>query len=222
MKKSVVLTNYLLLAVLILFTIGYDALHLLPFKWLASTSFVILAIVNFLYVKKHNAEKIKVAMLMLIGMIMAMGGDVSINFNFIVGAVVFAMGHIFYWITYCAIEKIRKSDLLLTLGLLLAILALLFLTPIFNFGDVATAMVATAYCVIISMMTAKGVMNVCRCKTKTNIFFACGSVMFLISDLMLVLNLFANTSDITFILCHSIYFPGQWVLAHGMFYLAEE
>lgn len=221
MEKGIKRVNYVLLAVLIMWTVGYDVFRAFPMKCLASLSFVVLGIINFIYVKKNSKESLKVAGLLLIGLIFGMGGDVSINFNFIMGAASFAVGHIFYCLTYCTIEKIKKSDVLCTLALLMAILAFLFLTPIFDFGDIVMKVVIVVYCVIICLMTAKSIMNAYRNHTRVNNIFACGSVMFFFSDIMLVLNIFANTSDITSILCHTLYFPAQWVLAHGMFFLAS-
>lgn len=220
MKKGILTTNYILLILLALFTMSYDIFDMLLLKWAASTCFVVLAFVNFFYVRKTRPQKTKVALIMLIGMVLAMGGDVSINFSFIAGAAVFAMGHVFYLITYCVIEGFRKSDFALTFVFLAGLTCFLFATPIFDFEGLDV--IIFAYCIIISAMAAKAVMNAYRDLSKSNLIFACGSVMFLISDIMLVLNLFAETSNITHILCHSIYFPGQWVLAYGMYHLATE
>ena len=222
MEKGLKRVNYVFLAVLIMWTIGYDVFRAFPMKCLASLTFVVLGFINCTYVWKNNKEKFKIAALLLAGLVFGMGGDVAIYFNFIMGAASFAVGHIFYCFTYGAIEKIRKSDLICTAVILVAILSFLFLTPIFDFGDIIMKVVVIVYCVIICSMTAKSIMNAYRNHTKVNILFACGSVMFFFSDIMLVLNVFADTSHITSILCHTLYFPAQWVLTHGMFYLATE
>lgn len=219
MRKKVLTMNYVFGVLLILFTALYDIFDILPFKWSASTCFVILAFINFFYTKKNRPEKAKIALFMLLGMIFAMGGDVSINFIFVIGAAVFALGHIFYLITYCTIERIQKSDILLAFLLIAAYLCSLFATPVFDFKGLDAVVII--YCIIINTMTAKAIMNAYRKKTKANVIFACGSVLFLISDTMLVLNLFANTTNLTHILCHAIYFPGQWTLAFGMFHLGD-
>ena len=220
MEKRTLRINYALLVLLILFTVGHLILNILPLKWLASTCFVVLAFVNFFYTKKAKPEKTKAALCMLTGMILAMGGDVSINFNFVAGAAAFALGHVFYFITYCVIERFRKSDFILSFILIAICTCFLFAAPIFEFKGLEA--VALAYCIIINFMTGKAVMNACRNRTKSNLVFAVGSVLFLISDIMLVLNSFADTSNITHILCLSIYYPGQWVLSFGMFHLGNE
>lgn len=220
MEKRVLQVNYALLVLLILFTVSDIIFNFLPLKWLASTCFVIMAFVNFIYTKKVKPEKTKAALCMLLGMILAMGGDVSINLNFVVGAAVFALGHVFYLITYCVIERYRKSDFILSLILIAIYTCLFYATPIFEFKGLEA--VIFVYCIIIGLMTGKAVMNAYRNRTKTNLIFAIGSVLFMISDTMLVLNLFANTSDITHILCLSIYFPGQWILAFGIFHLGDK
>lgn len=220
MEKRVLKVNYALLVLLLLFTVSDNIFNILLLKWSASTCFVVLAFVNFFYTKKAKPEKTKAALCMLLGMILAMGGDVSINYNFVVGAAVFALGHVFYLITYCVIERYRKSDFILSLILIAIYTCFLFATPIFEFEGLEA--VIFAYCIIIGLMTGKAVMNAYRNRTKTNLFFAIGSVLFMISDSMLVLNLFANTSNITHILCHSIYFPGQWLLSFGIFHLGNK
>ena len=220
MEKRVLKINFALLVLLILFTVSHIIFDILPLKWLASTCFVVLAFVNFFYTKKAKTEKTKTALCMLLGMILAMGGDVSINFNFVVGAAVFALGHVFYFITYCVIERFRKGDFILSFILVAIYTCFLFATPIFEFKGLEA--VVFAYCIIIGLMAGKAVMNAYRNRTKTNLVFAVGSVLFLISDTMLVLNSFADTSNITHILCLSIYYPGQWVLSFGMFHLGNE
>lgn len=222
MKKTILLLNFLLLIALIINTVCFNLFNLFPFKCLASTCFVLLGIANLIYVIQCKSTHRRVAILMVIGIIFAMGGDICINFNFILGAIVFALGHIFYLITYCTIEKIKKWDFALMLLIFSAIASFLFLTPIFNFGDQTMHIIIAVYCVIISSMTAKSMTNAYAIRTKSNLLFACGSIMFFFSDIMLVLNLFANTSQITYILCHSIYFPGQWILAHAIYHLANE
>lgn len=222
MKKTILLLNFLLLIALIINTVCFNLFNLFPFKCLASTCFVLLSIINLVYAIHCKSSHLKVCILMVIGIIFAMGGDISINFNFILGAIVFALGHIFYLITYCTIRRIKKWDFAFMLIIFIAISSFLFLTPIFDFGDATMPVIIAAYCIIISSMTAKSITNAYALRTKSNLLFACGSIMFFFSDIMLVLNLFANTSELTYILCHSIYFPGQWILAHAIYHLANE
>lgn len=222
MKKTVTLLNILLLIILIINTICFNTFNAFHYKCMASASFVLLGIINLFYIIYSKSSHIKIGILMLIGIIFAMGGDISINFNFMLGAAVFAIGHIFYLITYCSIKKMMKKDWIITLILFLGTSAFLFLTPIFDFGDLIMHIIVAVYCIIISSMTAKSITNACDIRSRHLILFACGSVMFFISDVMLVLNLFANTSQITYILCHSIYFPCQWILAHAIYHLADE
>lgn len=217
--KRVFITNFIFLAILIFNTVCFNITNIFAFKCLASTSFVILAIINYVFAVKAKSSKLKIATLMLIGIIFAMGGDVSINSSFELGAAVFALGHLFYFFTYCKIRKLCLKDFIVSGIIFVGITCFLFLTPIFDFGEMA--IVVVVYCVIICGMTGKSLVNIFYDPIVSNKLFALGSVMFFISDVMLVLNLFADTTRLTYILCHSIYFPAQWILAYGIFSLAK-
>ena len=77
MEKGLKRVNYVFLAVLIMWTIGYDVFRAFPMKCLASLTFVVLGFINCTYVWKNNKENFKIAALLLAGLVFGMGGDVS-------------------------------------------------------------------------------------------------------------------------------------------------
>ncbi len=96
---------------------------------------------------------------MMIGIVFAMGGDVSLEINFIVGALVFGIGHVFYLITYCTVEKLRKTDIVFMALLFIGMTVFLLTAPIFDFGDPIMQVLVVIYCAVISFMTAKSITN---------------------------------------------------------------
>lgn len=222
MKKTILIINYITLVINIALAISYATYGGLFLKAMTSFSFVFTGILNMICVKVYNITKVNVAFIMLIGMFFGMCGDVFINLEFIPGAVVFAFGHVFYFVAYNKVDRMCKKDFIGAMVLAFVTAAFLFLTPIFDFGGIVFSVVIFVYCIIISMMTSKAVMNFKRNDSVSNKFWAIGSIMFFFSDIMLVLDLFADTPKITIFLCLLTYFPAQWVLAHGVYKLSVE
>ena len=77
--------------------------------------------------------------------------------------------------------------------------------------------VCIVYALIISMMVSKGITNLIKSQTITNIIIVVGSVLFLFSDLMLLLNQFASMGRIASVLCIASYYPAQIALAYSIF-----
>ena len=98
-KNNILIFNSLLLLVMLVF----DVLYILfeeqfAFKIVASVIFVLIGILNLIFaiVSKQN---LKFPLLMLTGLVFAMLGDILLEIIFIVGAILFAIGHIFFFIS---------------------------------------------------------------------------------------------------------------------------
>ena len=182
MEKKVRISNYFMLAIILVLTVCYINYGGLLIKSLTSISFVITGSINAIYVKNTNPSKFKIAFLMLIGMYLGMCGDVFINLEFVPGAIAFAFGHIFYWIVHIKRDAVCKKDIVAAIILTSATAAFLFLTPIFDFGSIVFSVVIFVYCIIISNMASKAIMNLTRKKSCVNKCWAVGSILFFFSD----------------------------------------
>ena len=76
--------------------------------------------------------------------------------------------------------------------------------------------VCCAYAFIISFMVGKAISNLLKEKNSTNKIIVIGSILFFISDLMLMLNKFGNIPGTSY-LCLGTYYPGQFILAFSLF-----
>lgn len=220
MKKTVFLLNILFIALSLILDIALIISGLYPFKVPASVCFMAAALVNLYYVLKYIPQMKNAAIPLTLGVAFAMSADIVIYLNFIGGAVLFAAGHISYIICYCILQRFRLSDLIPAIALFVPCSLFMILFPAFNYGGTAMELMCLAYALIISVMTGKAVMNRFRKKTALNLFLALGSILFLISDIMLLMSSFTDSGIPFEKLCLSIYYPGQCLIAHG-FYHAE-
>ena len=162
---------------------------------------------------------------MLIGLAFTMVADIVLNIHFIAGAILFAVGHIFYAISYYQLKRWNWLDLICSLVLAFPAVLWITLAPMFNFGGALMELVVVFYAVIISCMVGKTISNfitsILRHQDyKLELIILIGSILFFFSDCMLLLNKFgAFTKDIRqvlTVLCLASYYPAQILLASSI------
>ena len=89
------------------------------------------------------------------------------------------------------------------------------LAPIFEFDGILMEIVCVIYALIISFMVGKAVANLVRERSILNIIITIGSVMFFLSDLMLLLGTFASL-PVVGIICLALYYPAEFLLAFSI------
>ncbi len=209
--------NVMLILSIVLGDICYMAFDTLLAKSLTSALFVLLGGVNFIYLIVNKNDNLKFPIIMLVGLTFAMCGDIVLEVEFIVGAALFAIGHLFYFVAYCFLQKFKWVDLLY--GAAIFIPAVIFITaiPIFDFGGILMEVVCVIYAIIISCMVGKAISNLVEKRTLQNVLIVIGSILFFFSDLMLLLNIFASLSKVVGVLCLATYYPAEFLLAFSIF-----
>ncbi len=190
----------------------YDALY---FKAITSALFVALGIINLVYIFKLKAKNRLFPIFMLVGLIFAFLGDVILEIHFISGAILFAIGHIFFFVSYCFIKRFDWKDLIAGIIIFIPSVLLITLAPIFNFGGILMEIVCVVYALIISLMVGKAVANLIRDKSLLNVIVLIGSCLFFFSDLMLLLNVFGHLPVVGY-LCLATYYPAEFLLAFSI------
>jgi len=216
MNKPFKFLNIILIALILIGDLFYITIGGLIIKSITSLLFVALGVVNFIYAKKSQTPNNKFCTLMLLGLIFAMLGDILLEIEFIVGAALFAIGHVFYFGAYTSLKKFQIKDLLFAAVIFIPSLLILLFVPVFNFGGTLMQIVCIIYALIISLMVGKSISNLTQEKSLLNILLTVGSCLFFISDFMLVFNVFANISVIFGILCLSTYYPAEAILAYSI------
>lgn len=224
MKKTVALLNLLLFAGMI----GLDILFITdPALWLkgsASACFTAVALVNLAYCFKNGAKK-TFPVLMAIGCIVAMAGDVVIyntaEIWFISGAALFAVAHVLYVAAYYTVCGFCPVDLIVSAIIFVPSGLFITLAPIFDFGGALMETVCVVYALILSLMVGKALADL-RQKTAFSVVIAVGSVLFFVSDLMLLINMFSSVHVLPRILCLATYYPAQFLLAFSLVLYAEK
>lgn len=185
-------------------------------KIICSSGFAVMGIINMIYAYKRVDER-KALKFMALGLIFAFLGDVAINPNFILGVLFFALGHVFFVVSYLVYKKLDKLDVILSICLGAFSIGFILLFPYIVFNIPVLKYVVLLYAVIISVMVAKSIGNALREKEVFTGMIAVGSVLFFISDMMLLLAWFSTiegrwTSNV----CMGTYYPGLCLLAGSM------
>ena len=211
---SVVLMFVFLIA-LMYFQIVGDVTFRRIFKAAASVMFILTAVFSY----KYSGKNKKTFIIMLIGFIFALGGDVFLSFGssgifFVLGLGSFSLAHIFYTIAFCSLVKFSPKDLIPALIIAVPTIGFLLLKDGFNFDGMLPLVIL--YTILISIMVSKAI-SLLRLENKnmTSVMFSIiGAVLFFISDFILVFVFFYD-KDFTFLpyINLIIYYSGQALLA---------
>lgn len=215
MRKLVLLCNLLLTLLVLVGDVFYICNGKLWVKSITSIGFVLIAMVNFIYLLKNNKNNLSFAIFMLTGLTFAMLGDILLEVEFIVGAILFAIGHIFYFIAYTKLVKFSLKDLIFAICIFIPASILILFAPIFDYDTVVLKILCVVYALIISIMVGKAVSNFIKSKTSLNLILMIGSMLFMFSDLMLLFSHFGSV-PVTGILCLATYYPAEILLAYSI------
>ncbi len=219
MKRTHLIINIVFASLIILFDILYTFVfkYELLVKSTTSALFVLMGIANLIIALKLKSNNLKYPIVMCVALTLAMIGDIAINLIFELGAGFFAIGHIFYFIAYCYLRRFRWKDLLYSLFIFVPVLALILFAPIFDFGGNFLMIVCIIYALIISCMVSKSISNYIQEKSLLNLIILIGSILFCVSDLMLLFDNFTGLPNIMGILCLATYYPAQIFLAYSVY-----
>lgn len=220
MKKNIFIVNMALLLVLLALDVAYIVVGTLALKACASAVFVIIGIVNLIYAILNKAD-LKFPIIMMIGLVFAMLGDIILNIHFIAGAALFGVGHVFFLIAYNFLNKFSWKDIVCSLVIFIPSMLFIVLAPIFDFNGIVMEIVAVVYAFIISFMVGKAISNLIQKRSLINIIITIGSVLFFLSDLMLLLGNFASL-PVVGIICLVLYYPAEFLLAFSLFVYGEK
>ena len=188
-------------------------------KGICCIGFALMGIVNLIYAAASKKKSIKFHAVMALGLVLAMTGDVVLGFDFIIGASLFALGHVCYFIAQCFFMKPRWMDAVISAVIFACAGSFLMFFPKLNFDNDIMKYVCFVYALIISVMVGKALSNVIAKPGLVTVVLAVGSVLFFFSDLMLVFDWFMDMS--TGKLCMGTYIPAQCLLAFSS-YLHEK
>ena len=222
-NKMLFIINVVIIAAVLILNYFYQSNNFdFTLKCICSGGFAALGILNFLYMLKTKQENIPFHLTLCLGIFFAMLGDIILNFSFVAGAVVFAVGHIFFFTAYCFLQKIRKTDIIIGGGVFLAGTLFLILCPLLKFDPSFFRIVCIVYALIISMMLGKAVGNFIRNKNIFTFLLAIAGFLFFFSDLMLVFDWFIGLWSWTDHACMGTYYPSLCISALAMLFYKND
>ena len=213
MKKTFLYINFALMALLLVFDLIYMFVGGLALKTITSCVFVAMGVVNLIFAIKEG-KPFKFLIILASALFVAMLGDVIINIHFMAGAIIFAIGHVIYFVSYMQLNKFELSNLVYIVAIAVPSMLIVLFAPGLDYGGSVMKIVCCIYALIISFMVGKSLANFLKEKTITNLFILIGSCLFFVSDLMLLLDVFGSIPA-TGYLCLATYYPGQALIAFG-------
>lgn len=188
-----------------------------PIKLICSGAFMLMGIVNLIYAIKCKCKNLKLMVVMAIGLIFAFLGDFAINQEFVSGVVFFALGHIFFVVTYLMYRKITKIDVAISVVWGILAVGFILFCPYFAFDPPVFQYICAAYALIISVMVGKSLGNAIVEKSFYTIVIGIASVLFFFSDVALVLAWFSVLEGRWLSnLCMALYYPALVMLGWSM------
>ena len=190
-------------------------------KCICSGIFALIGVINLVFALLRKAENKTFYILMTCGLFFAMLGDVVINHYFVPGAGLFAIGHVFFVISFCLLSKIKLIDIIPTSILAVGAVSFLLFAKILHFDPSMLKIVCIIYALIISCMLGKTIGNFINNKSTLNILIMIGAALFFFSDLMLVLDWFILEQyemSWTNEACMATYYPALCIFAFSMYY----
>lgn len=221
MKKRVLMLNLLLMAAVFVGNYFWHMHRSVELKTLCTCGVAVMGLINLIYARKAGEKNVKFQTLMFVGAVLSVGGDYFVTQIFVLGAALFALGHVFYYVGQQMRMPAKPLDLIISAVLFVGAAAFLLFCPLLSFSVPAFRWVCLVYALIISLMAGKAVSGVIRTPCGLTIALAAGSVLFFFSDLMLVFDWFIDLWSWTDEACMSTYYPAQCLLALSTFLAVE-
>ena len=214
--KKINIFNLIMSLIIVVGDVGYMLHGTIIQKSVVSACFVIMGAVNLIYAVRVQKQFNMFMLMMLLGLFFAMLGDIVLEIEFIIGALLFAVGHVFFLVSYITLKKYCIKDLIISLSIFIPCVFVILFVPIFDFGGIMMQMVCIFYALIITLMTGKAIANYTNEKSAFNLVVMIGSLLFIFSDLMLLFNVFGEVGRWAGVLCLATYYPAQCVLAYSI------
>lgn len=221
-EKNILRFNIVLGLLTVIGGLCYDTVsHNLITKAIASFGFALLGLVNMLYGSRRGFSHRSFALIMVIGLFTGMAADIVLEIDFMMGALIFALGHVFYIAAYSKLLPFKAGDMVPGLLIFVPVAALVLFLPIFDFGGTAMQIVCLVYAGIIGIMCGKAFSNLRKQPRPLTKLLALGSLLFLLSDLCLLFSNFAQVPGIVGSVCVNSYYPAQVILACALLCTGE-
>lgn len=183
---SLILTLVFVTAEFVLNRCGFSEFYVL-WKALCSMPFVIYGTIRLV-----KSKKCFYTLFLYAGLIFSLGGDIAIELSLIAGMIFFALGHICYTVSFFSFGGVKLRALAVTAAVVLVIFAIITIGKI-DLGDMKIPV--AVYTLLISFVMSKSLDSLKYLDRKSAITLISGTVLFLISDFILLFMFFTDASE---------------------------
>ena len=184
-NTTALLLNILIIAVIFILNYFYQKNKFaFSLKCICSSAFALLGLINLGFAIAVKQANMQFYVLMATALVLAMLGDVFIGKSFILGAGLFALGHVCFMIAYFFLQGFSLREVWISALIFAASAAFLIFAPCIKYSSDSFRWVCVAYALIISSMLGKALANLTVEPSGVNILIAAGSFLFFFSDLL--------------------------------------
>lgn len=216
------LLNLALFACCVISLVVYDMLGGLWRKGLTSGFFLLMGLLNLHFAREAGLRDMRYPRLIVLGLFFGACADVLLGVRFYLGVASFALGHICYLLGFYSLEKPGWRDWKFILPIGVLSLYLVAGTPFIRVEDPVMKPLLLGYAGIIAAMLGKAAANLTAEKSVSRRLTLLGSAMFWVSDLVLAVDMFGESSRLTWIFCSYVYWPAQCVQAYALYHYIRE
>lgn len=194
------------------------------YKAVASASFAVTAILNLVFTFVKKSKNIVTPILLAAALLSAMTADIVLEYNFMAGGAIFGLSHILFICAFCFLLRVHWLDLVCGIVPAIVVILVICFNPIFEFKNTVMQIFACAYALLICLMGGKAISNFVRDRNKMNLVILIGSLLFMISDFLLLFDHFGQSGDFPIdthhIDCHLFYYPAEITFALSIYICA--
>ncbi len=207
--------NIILCAIMLIFDFVYIFTEELLFKIITSSLFISIGLINFTQCIK-NKKDLNFPICMLTALIYAMIGDILLEINFKIGVIAFGIAQIFYCTSYSKLNSfVRRDFLYSSIISIITLISMVFILGDIIFKDISMFILGGMYIIILSSMLGKSISNVVMEHRLVNVVILIGAILFFISDMCLIFNIYVGLSFYRYI-CLITYYLAQFLLSFSL------
>lgn len=214
--KIMLLLN--LIAFILLGIVNY--FYILEMKlWIKSIIIMLIlsiVLINGIY-KIHTSKENKCySISIILSLLFFAIGDLILGFDIIAGALMFTIAHITLIVAYSFLVRYDAIDSLIASIIFTIIGSFILYANCVKIPNLLTKCMCMGYVLIVSGTIGKAISNIFRRKSLINLSVLIGSVLLLLADIMMLIELYIRTVPWATKLCWAVYYPAIFILTFSI------
>ena len=163
-------------------------------KWLGSVCVLAMGIGCLIFALKYRKDRKFHSIFMLSAVAMVILADMIIFNSIAWGLIVYSIALTLMIVSFLCISRFEWIDLIYSGCVALPLISLVIFAPIFGFANIGVEIGVILYVLLLSCMVGKSIANAFRSKKTTELMTVIASIIFVISNFLILCNSFSYVS----------------------------